>query len=534
MAKVIFGSKAQAIRSIITTKYFKEGGLDIPLEAAKGIRIIGPSNKEDLWDPVSFALGDYKNSIVRPVLSWLNSINWQAIFGWFVGGVQFLFTFNWQTSDEEFEQAIAAAELSWYGQLGETLGVAAGWFLCGVVPSLLIGTVNEAMMLHVLQDVSEEAFDEITGELSALLQMGARQQMNKAAAHLFMGIRALIKRAANGDADPLLGGAIDLVFKAFPNVREAAKTWGNKGNKPWTIAGAIQDSIESLPEGNLKEFVEEFVDALGESCINAGYVVAGGVDNFIMEQKLAKRQQLGQERVVEVLLNRNDPSSKIIVAGPEEFIKQSLITQKNEYQLMQGRDVGQWVGEPLRESLKTPPISIQMRILLSDKEKTLTGAKRKQITIPNVDRAKIDWANLKTALGGSNGYMWGRFRGKAVLDTGHTLDVYANSEQQATELLESLVSFSKSEILTVTVTEEQKIGVRKKWDTLYKQDTRIYPIKFTIINQVKVLNEESGIVQPSGIYKRKNSGWIDLTGDTKPDDFEETLTELFKTPGPNG
>jgi hypothetical protein len=35
--------------------------------------------------------------------------------------------------------------------------------------------------------------------------MGARQQMNKAAAHLFMGIRALIKRAANGDADTLLG-----------------------------------------------------------------------------------------------------------------------------------------------------------------------------------------------------------------------------------------------------------------------------------------------------------------------------------------
>jgi len=56
MAKVIFGSKAQAIRSIITTKYFKEGGLDIPLEAAKGIRIIGPSKKEDLWDKRVFAL----------------------------------------------------------------------------------------------------------------------------------------------------------------------------------------------------------------------------------------------------------------------------------------------------------------------------------------------------------------------------------------------------------------------------------------------------------------------------------------------
>jgi hypothetical protein len=378
-------------------------------------------------------------------------------------------------------------------------------------------------------------YDELTDDLGALLKMGATHQMQNAASRIFMGLRALIKRAANEQqTDGPLGAALRMFFKRFPKIAETVKKWGEKGQKAWSFNSAINEWVESFPEGNLKEFLEEFLDALGEACMEAGYVVAGGADSWIAQNKVQQLQIQGQQRVVDVLLNRADPGSRIIVAGTEQQIIQTLITQKNEYQLMKGRDVGQWVGEPLRESLKTPPISIQMRILLSDKEKTLTGAKRKQITIPNVDRAKIDWANLKTALGGSNGYMWGRFRGKAVLDTGHPLDVYANSKESAIDLLERLIIFSHSEIQTVTVTEEQKIGSRKKWDTLYKQDTRIYPIKFTIINQVKVLNEESGIVQPSGIYKRKNSGWIDLTGDTKPDDFEETLTELFKTPGPNG
>jgi hypothetical protein len=351
------------------------------------------------------------------------------------------------------------------------------------------------MMLHVLQDVSEEAFDEITGELSALLQMGARQQMNKAAAHLFMGIRALIKRAANGDADPLLGGAIDLVFKAFPNVREAAKTWGNKGNKPWTIAGAIQDSIESLPEGNLKEFVEEFVDALGESCINAGYVVAGGVDNFIMEQKLAKRQQLGQERVVEVLLNRNDPSSKIIVAGPEEFIKQSLITQKNNYQMLKEKDLGLLVGgEPIANTITTPGLPYMKFIFSADKNKKV---KPTYIDIYNIDRTKVDnWNTLKMAVGGENGYMWGPYLIEAALPDNNIIRCFASSEDEGIDLLEQLSQFSKAEqdyekVIWQSRHEIRK-GTRKKYESTYKTPRRAYPFEVVIINQIAILNEENG------------------------------------------
>lgn len=536
MAKVIFGSKAQAIRSIITTKYFKETGLSISPEAAKGVRIIGESKPEELWDKLGGALGDFANSITGTVIGWLNNINWTAIFGWFVGGIQFLFMFNWQTSDEELERAIAAAEVSWYGQLGETLGTAAGWFLCGVIPSLLIGTVNEAMMLHVLQDVSEEAFDEITGELNSLLQLGARQQMNKAASHLFMGLRALIKRAANGDADTLLGGAIDLVFNAFPNVREAAKTWGNKGNKPWTIAGAIQDSIESLPDGILKEFVEEFVDALGESCVEAGYVVAGGMDNFLMEQKIAKRQQLGQERVVEVLLNRNDPSSKIIVAGPEEFIKQSLITQKNNYQMLKEKDLGLLVGgEPIANTITTPGLPYMKFIFSSSKDKK---TKPTYIDIYNIDRTKVDnWNTLKMACGGENGYWWGPYLVEVLLPDNNPIRCYARTEDEGIDLIEGLLQFSKAEQdyekNIWNSKHEIKKGSRKKYDKSYRSPRQAYPWEVVIVNQMAILNEENGVATRSGIYT-SNEAKIPLWRETKPDNFEKTIQELFTTPGANG
>jgi hypothetical protein len=471
------------------------------------------------------------------VFGWVNNINWTAVFGWFIGGLKFIFSFNWQTSDDEFEAALAAAEVAWYGQLGETLGTAAGWILCGVVPGLLIGIVNEAMMLHVLQDVSEEAFDEITGEIDALLKLGARQQVNKNASYLFMGMRALIKRAANGDADTLLGGAIDLVFESFPNMREAAKTWGNKGNKPWSFAIAVQDFIETLPEGKVQEFAEEFVNALGESCVEAGYVVAGGVDNFIMEQKLAKRQQLGQERVVEVLLNRNDPSSKIIVAGPEEFIKQSLITQKNNYQMLKEKDLGLLVGgEPIANTITTPGLPYMKFIFSSDKNKKKDPT---YINIYNIDRTKVDnWNTLKMAVGGENGYYWGPYLVEAILPDNNPIRCYARTEDEGIDLIEGLLQFSKAEQdyekNIWNSKHEIKKGSRKKYDKKsYKTPRQAFPWEVVIVNQMAILNEENGIATRSGIYT-SNEAKIPLYRETKPDNFEKTIQELFTTPGPNG
>jgi hypothetical protein len=96
-----------------------------------------------------------------------------------------------------------------------------------------------------------------------------------------------------------------------------------------------------------------------------------------------------------------------------------------------------------------------------------------------------------------------------------------------------LAIFSNQELEGVTVIEERKEGRRRTLNALYKEPTRIYPYAVTIVNQQKILNEESGLATLSGTYSRKEKSMIPLHTLTKPDNFQETIADLFLIPGAN-
>lgn len=531
----ILGARAGAIRRVATQ--YTEGGA---IKGGDGIRSLGrPQNSEAWWQVL---LGNVAGGIASAT-TWLigmagNLISFSAtaVWGAIVGGTMFLINFNWNTTDDEFEAAIQGRERAWYGQLGETFGTAAGWFLCGVVPSLVMGVFNEKLMLHVLSQVSDEAFEEVSSELYALLQAGARHQMSNLGARLFMGLRALIKRAAAGESDSLLGGVVTAILDKFPKTKEAIAKWGEKGQKPWSISGAINEWVESFPEGNFKEFLEEFIEALGESCIEAGYVVAGGIDDFVMQQRLAQEQINGPDRVVECLLDRSDPGSRVIVAGPEKVVLKTLIEQKNTYQLLKQHDMGLLVGgEPVASNITTPGLPWARIVFSASKTKKV---KPTYIDIHNLDRTKWDnWEAIKLACGGPNGYMWGPYLVTAILPDNNTINCYAASENEGEELIERLLPLATSgsdptSVIWVSKHEMRK-GSRRKYDSTYKLPRRQYPWEFTIVNPTRVLNEENGKANRSGIYKDRDA-FIKLWPDIKPADFNEKITELFRTPGLNG
>lgn len=530
----VLGSRATAIRRV-ATQYIENG----ETKGGDGIRSIGkPIPSQTFFDRLFKFFGDTFSgftSWLTPIVSQWLSTSATAIWGAIVGGAQFLINFNWNTTDDEFEAAIKSKETAWYGQLGETFGTAAGWFLCGVTPALVMGVFNEKLMLHVLSQVSDEAFEEVSSELYALLNLGARHQMSNLGARLFMGARALIKRAAAGDSDTLLGGAVSAILEKFPQTKEAIKKWGNKGQKPWSIAGKIQEWVESFPEGNFKEFLEEFIDALGESCIEAGYVVAGGIDDFVMQQRLAQDQINGPDRVVECLLNRSDPGSKIIVAGPEKVVLKTLIEQKNNYQLLKQHDMGMLIGGETMEQYITSPGKPWARIIFSASK--TKKVKPTYIDIHNIDKTKWDnWEQLKLACGGANGYQWGPYRVKAILPDNTEILCYSASEDGGVDLIEALLPFAEhgndpTQIIW-TSRHEMRKGSRLKYDSTYKRPRRQYPWEFTIVNPQRILNEENGRANRSGIYQDR-SAFISLHSDTKPDGFAEKLAELFRTPGPN-
>lgn len=541
-----FGSKAQAVRRVITRNGGKtETDRIRTLAKRKSGQKGGLLEKiKDEVDKSSNSLGDYLGGVLSDVANLLSNINVRGVYGLFVAGAIALFSFNINTTDDEFEQAIKDRERQWYGQLGETAGRFVGWFLCGAVPGMIIGTFNEAMMLSVLADVGQEAFDDLSDSLGDLLRLGAEHQMKNAAARIFMGMRALVKRAANGEADTLLGGALIALFNRFPKLKEIVKQWGEKGAKPWSINSAINEWVESFPEGNKKEFLEEFLEALGESCIEAGYVVAGGVDDWIMRQKVAQQQMQGRHRVVDVLLDRSDPGSRVIVAGREQEIMQTLIQQKNNYIQLKEREIGiSLSGQDLEEviynkknSEKVDNLMIKIRLFSNQKPPFYKGSRDKnkrfqkvEITVPRVERSKLDWDKIKRAVGGETGYSYGSYKmtGFLVDHTGLPVGkiiVSGSSEDKACDRIEDLAKLTDCKVNNFERGGQVKRGERGK--LLWVDPIKVYPADVTIINAQKIVDKKEGRKEQTGNYKR-TSLKISLWEDKEPDNWNKEIMKLF-------
>lgn len=464
-----------------------------------------------------------------------NTFSFSSIMAWLEQAFWGIYYFNWQISDSEIDRLLAQQKTILAGYLGSTAGNLAGYLLCGVVPSATIMTFNEPLGAYLLKEVGEEALEELVSNLQLLLRATFNMGAQRIAYESFKNMRKNVREFVKDPNSP----QSQFIRRVFGNnLDNALRSWGKEGNKPWSFAGAVEEWIESFKDPAIENFLENFVDDLIDSCIEAGYVIAGGLDSWVAQQKLAQATQFGVEEVVEIQPNREAPQEKIVLAAPRELMKTELVATMREHIMLDNRDVGMWVGEPVRENLRNDPISIQLKISLNAVAQapfvTPEGKKSKRVTItvPNVDRAKIDWQAIKTAVGGTNGYLWGRFVAKGKFEGGYDMKIYGATADEAKDRLKACAVFSKSQILGITVTEETREARRLQYSALYKQPTRIYPISFTIINQQRVLNEESGRASLSGIYKQKDSR-IPLNVPTKPNNFEEIVAELFRIPGPN-
>ena len=204
----------------------------------------------------------------------------------------------------------------------------------------------------------------------------------------------------------------------------------------------------------------------------------------------------------------------------------------NTYNLVESRDIGCYVGEPLNEAIRKPLKDISLKIFLRGAKKPpfrdAAGGKSKrvQIEIPNVIRSKINWKDIKQAVGAESGYLWGRFVVLATLDDGNKIKFYAGSENEGEIVLERLLKFTASELSTLNIHEERRAGARKKYDAMYKETTRVYPSHMTILNRLKILDQNSGRATREG-HKINRQVKIKLFVDNKPDNFEETVNSLF-------
>lgn len=188
-------------------------------------------------------------------------------------------------------------------------------------------------------------------------------------------------------------------------------------------------------------------------------------------------------------------STEIILSGNEETLKPIITQMIAMKQMLEDRDIGQFMGYPIEDYVRRVPPTIKLNIVwFSVKQPPFTqkNARGKLIrvnyNIPDCKKSLMKWKLIKEACGGKNGFLWGRFRTTANLSNGRQMQVYGASEQESREQLIKLVALSTAEIVTITTAEEKREGRRAKDKWMYKESTRVYPAFFSITNTQKIIN----------------------------------------------
>lgn len=252
-----------------------------------------------LLETVYNAVEKFGQSLMQSTLGFLGNLfqlSFTNLWSLTVSAGLFLANFNWNATDEQLDQQIKQAEIALAGARGALKGGTLGWVICGVTPAAAIAVFNQPLALYVLKNVGEEAAEEIAGYAANFINLTLQKTVKSAFIEIYKNYRSILRPAALGVAQLLVNAGVlsqDVVDKANKN-----------RNEPWTFAGALEDTIDEIKDPIQQAEAEEFWEELGEACIEAGYVVAGSLDSYFAQQKLANENILGNERTIEILLDR--------------------------------------------------------------------------------------------------------------------------------------------------------------------------------------------------------------------------------------
>lgn len=224
-------------------------------------------------------------------------LNFTAVWQKIVQGTQFLLNFNWNITDAQLDAQIKQGTIALASQAGATVGGALGYLICGAIPGAAMLAVNEPMAMYALSELGEEAADEIASNIASLLNLLAQQTIRYAFMTIYKNFRHILRPAALGVAKILVtAGILD---------QESVEKANKNKNEPWSFAQALEDTVDRIKDPIKQAYVEEFWEELGDSCIEAGYVVANAVDSFFAQQRMSNEMFFGKEKTVEIILNRD-------------------------------------------------------------------------------------------------------------------------------------------------------------------------------------------------------------------------------------
>lgn len=389
-------------------------------------------------------------------------------WGWLVGTIESVKSFNWNASDQELEKLMDSRNTGlaavWGAAFGNTFGWLAGIgvgygisFLCPVIG-------GAALANSVASSAGLEAIDEIRGSISGALFSTVQAVTNNIATSAYINYRKLFKQIPQTLLESIYGKDTAYFIK---------NVWG-QNNVDMSFNTKMDEAIEGIKNDKLRAFVDAFLEESWDSFTEAGFIIAAELDNAYAQAKRAQEVSKGKRRHVRLIPDRALKGQDIILAADQFDLQQNVQTTLTQYRIMENKDIGQIVGQPVEDFLTAKPKMRSLQIIFKSKAKPpwVEGNKKIRLktvtyTIPDA-KVGLDWDKIKRA---AKKYTWGKFRCTANLDNGRQMAVYGSSAKEAETQLRSLLTLSTGKILSLSVTEEKE----KKNIELNKRATLVYP-----------------------------------------------------------
>jgi len=338
------------------------GGLLIRTWSASAITT---TSNGGLLDTIFNGAVRFGNFLISAISSAI-SFSFTKLWGWIVGGIQFIYNFDWNMSDTAIDKQIEGLWNSFGGILGGAAGRTIGWISCGLVPAASIFTFNQSLGTHLLLEVGEQAIDEILDAASEVINVGFRMGAQATFLWLYKDVRRALK-----DPNNIFGQGLRAVLGS-----KTIDNWGT--GESWTIAKAVEKRIEAIPNVFWRNFTEELLEEGSEACIEAGYAIAGGIDAWLAQQAMQNVSVLGSDRTVEITPDRSAPDERIILSGSEAVLRPTIVNVLATHQMLGNRDVGVLInGTPVDDTV-TPGVQERRLVIefivISNKKETLLSA----------------------------------------------------------------------------------------------------------------------------------------------------------------
>jgi hypothetical protein len=167
-----------------------------------------------------------------------------------------LWNFNFQYTDKQLLDQINSMIEGMYGTAGDFVGRSLAQLIVGGLTTPPKVQINvRGLALNWL--INPEIRDDMLQSVSMFAQQGITLARNVLIRFALLKGRHALKEYWKV-APPAVKKAISGVWKDADKV---ITTWGNEGNKPWSIATHIEEKIEKIDDKKLQNFTENFLES---------------------------------------------------------------------------------------------------------------------------------------------------------------------------------------------------------------------------------------------------------------------------------